>query len=211
MTARLYLISPPALEPAAFAPRLTAALGAGDVGAFQLRMKDSDDADILAAGQVLMPICRARDVAFIVNDRADLAAELGADGAHLGQDDGSIGEARRRLGGDAVIGATCHDSGHLAMLAGEAGADYVAFGAFFPTKTKIPPTIASPDILKWWSEVFTLPCVAIGGITAENCSPLVQAGADFIAVSSYVWAHPDGPAAAVRALNDAIGKAGARP
>ncbi len=174
----------------------------------QLRLKGPDespasDADIRRAVETLLPITAAHDVAFILNDRPDLAAELGCDGVHVGQEDASYEDARRRLGDDAIVGVTCHDSRHLAMEAAEAGADYVAFGAFFPTDTKTPKSRTRPDILAWWSELTEVPCVAIGGITAENCGSLVAAGANFLAVSAGVWAHPDGPDAAVRAFNAA--------
>jgi thiamine-phosphate pyrophosphorylase len=204
MNCRLYLISPPAFSLAEFLPQLEAALDGGDVGAFQLRIKDAEDADVLAAGAAIRPICAAREISLIVNDRPDLAVALDADGVHVGQEDASVEAARRAIGEDRILGVTCHDSRHLAIDAGEAGADYVAFGAFFPTSTKATTTVADPDILQWWSEIFTLPCVAIGGITAENCAPLVQAGADFLAVSAYVWTHPEGPGAGVAALNAAI-------
>lgn len=207
MTCRVYLISPPAFDPAVFAPLLEAALTAGDVGAFQLRMKNADDGAVLSAGRALQPVCATREVSFIVNDRPDLAAELDADGVHVGRHDMSVKAARRLIGDDRILGATCHNSRNLAIEAGESGADYVAFGAFFPTTTKATEYAAEPEIIEWWSEIFTLPCVAIGGITAENCVPLVRAGADFLAVSSYVWTHPDGPGAAVAALNAAIAAA----
>lgn len=203
---RLYLITPPRFEPKAFADTLKTALDAGDVACLQLRLKGENEAPpeadaIRRATEALMPLAQARDVAFLINDRPDLAAELGADGTHIGQTDMAYAEARKLLGPDRIIGVTCHASRHLAMEAGEAGADYVAFGAFYKTDTKEPISRAEPDILTWWSELFELPCVAIGGITPENAAPLVRAGADFLAVSSGVWSHDDGPAAAVRALN----------
>ncbi len=139
-----------------------------------------------------------------MNDRPDLAAELGCDGVHVGQDDTPYDEARRILGDNRIVGVTCHDSRHLAMEAADAGADYVALGAFYPTETKTPKSRARPDLLEWWSGIMEVPCVAIGGITVENAAPLVSAGADFLAVSAGVWAHPDGPAAAVRAFNAVI-------
>lgn len=194
---QLYLISPPDLGDD-FPDRLARALDAGPVAAFQLRMKDADDAAIVAMAEQLMPICAERECAFVLNDRADLAAQLGADGVHLGRSDGSIKEARALLGKDVQIGATCHDSRHFAMEAGEMGADYVAFGAFYETQTKETDHRPEPEILTWWSNMFVLPCVAIGGITAGNAAPLIEAGADFIAVSSAVWNHPDGEAAGVR-------------
>jgi thiamine-phosphate pyrophosphorylase len=207
VTCRLYLISPPAFDPADFAPQLEQALSGGDVAAFQLRMKDTDDEAVLKAGRALKPLCAAHGVTFIVNDRPDLAAALDADGVHVGADDVSVKQARRVMGDDRILGASCYNSRHRAIEAGEAGADYVAFGAFFPTETKAKTVPAEPEILEWWSEIFTLPCVAIGGINAENCAPLVRAGADFLAVSSAVWTHPDGPAAGVAALNAAIAAA----
>ena len=204
-TCRLYLVTPPRLDPDIFAERLAAALDAGDVGAVQLRLKDADDDAVRRAIAVLRPVAQARDVAFLLNDRPDLARETGCDGAHVGQEDMAVREARRILGPDLTLGVSCHGSRELAMDGGEAGADYVAFGAFFPSGTKAEaPVEADPEILAWWSEIMELPCVAIGGITAANCAPLVQAGADFLAVVSAVWDHPEGPAAGVRAMNAAI-------
>lgn len=202
---RLYLITPPSLDDlAAFAHTLAAALDAGDVAALQIRLKDAPDEVVAAAVEVLGVIARSRDVAVILNDRPDLAVKFDCDGVHVGQDDMSCADARRIVGKDRMVGVTCHDSRHLAMEAAEAGADYVAFGAFFPTTTKDAPTTADPEILSIWQETMSVPCVAIGGITADNAAGLVAAGADFIAVSAGVWSHPDGPAAAVKALNAAI-------
>jgi thiamine-phosphate pyrophosphorylase len=201
---RLYLITPPALVPDAFAPLLEEALSGGDVACLQLRLKDVADDDIRQAAEVLMPICHAHDVAFIVNDRPDIAAELGADGVHIGDEDGAYEDARAIVGPDAIVGVSCYDSRQKAMDAGDAEADYVAFGAFFPTTTKVPKSKPELDILEVWSAMTTVPCVAIGGITAENCGPLVAAGADFLAVVNGVWGHPEGPAAAVRAFQQAI-------
>ncbi|MDE1173757.1 MAG: thiamine phosphate synthase [Parvibaculaceae bacterium] len=203
---QLYLITPPRLEPAAFADVLRRALDAGPVACLQLRLKTEDEktADnttIYKAAEVLMPIAQERGVAFLVNDLPEVAAAIGADGVHVGQEDMSYAEARRIVGDDAIVGVTCHNSRHMAMAAGEAGADYVAFGAFYPTTTKEPKTQADIELLKWWAEVFEVPCVAIGGITTQNAAPLIEAGADFLAVSSGVWAHPQGPAAAVTEFN----------
>ncbi len=201
---RLYLITPPRLVLPAFADDLARALDAGDVACVQLRLKDAPDTEIIKAIDVLRPVAQSRDVAFLLNDRPDLAVQHGCDGAHVGQDDTGAVEARRILGDGLTLGVTCHNSRHLAMEAGEAGADYVAFGAFFPTATKDIEHHAAPDILEWWSALMELPCVAIGGITAVNCAPLVRAGADFLAVISAVWNHPNGPAAGVQAMNAAI-------
>jgi thiamine-phosphate pyrophosphorylase len=202
---RLYLITPPRLDDlAAFGHALAQALDAGDVAALQIRLKDVSDDIVGAAVDALSPIAQARGVAVILNDRPDLAARLGCDGVHVGQSDASYAEARKLMGKDKMVGVTCHDSRHLAMEAAEAGADYVAFGAFFPTETKEAPTQADPELLTIWQETMQVPCVAIGGITAENAAGLAKAGADFLAVSAGVWAHPLGPAAAVKALNAAI-------
>ncbi len=198
---RLYLITPPTFEPKRFAESLKQALDAGDVACLQLRMKGAADDAIRAAAALLLPICHARDVAFIVNDRPELAAELGADGVHIGQQDGAYWAARAALGSAKIVGVTCHDSKHLAYEAGEKGADYVAFGAFFPSASKEPTTRAEVALLRDWSETMTVPCVAIGGITAGNCRPLVEAGVDFVAVIGGVWSHARGPAAAVAAFN----------
>jgi thiamine-phosphate pyrophosphorylase len=198
---RLYLITPPRIEDLeAFAKLLEATLKAGDVACLQLRLKDASDDEVRKAIRRLKPIAQAEDVAFILNDRPDLALETDCDGVHVGQEDAPYAEARRILGTKRIVGVTCHDSRHLAMEAGEAGADYVAFGAFYPTTTKEAKSQSNPEILSWWSSIATLPCVAIGGITAENAKPLVDAGADFLAVSAGVWNHPDGPIAAVSAF-----------
>jgi thiamine-phosphate pyrophosphorylase len=198
---RLYLVSPPKLSAANFITPLREALGGGDVASFQLRLKDVDDDTVRRATDLLRPVVQAHGTAFILNDRPDLAAELGCDGVHVGQEDASYAQARAAMGQTAIVGVTCHNSRHLAMEAAEAGADYVAFGAFFPTKTKEPKTAADPELLRWWSELTVVPCVAIGGITVANASQLVEAGADFLAVSAGVWEHPDGPEAAVAAFN----------
>lgn len=200
MKTQLYLITPPRID-AGFAATLAEALDAGAVAALQIRLKDHSREEILRLAPKLVETAQARGVAAILNDDPELAAELGCDGVHIGQQDGTVKAARAVMGKDRTVGVTCHDSRHLAMNAGEAGADYVAFGAFYPTDTKAAPTRAEPEILTWWSELFELPCVAIGGITVDNARPLVEAGADFLAVSGGVWNHPDGPAAAVKAFN----------
>jgi len=200
----LYLISPLDVG-GAFPERLARALDAAPVAAFQYRVKDLGQHEAARLAEPLQEICAARDVAFIVNDSISLAKRLGADGVHLGQEDGDPVEARKVLGRNAQIGVTCHDSRHLAMEAGEAGADYVAFGAFFPTTTKDVKHRAEPDLLTWWQTLFELPCVAIGGITPDNCALLVRAGADFLAVSGAVWGGDE--AAAVRAFDQAIAAA----
>jgi thiamine-phosphate pyrophosphorylase len=201
LSSELYLISP--LDVAGnFPDRLARALDAGPVAAFQFRVKDVDEHEAARLAEPLQRICADREVAFIVNDSISLAKRLGADGVHLGQDDGDVKDARDRLGRNAQIGVTCHDSRHFAMDAGEAGADYVAFGAFYPSSTKDTKHVAGLDLLEWWQGIFELPCVAIGGITPANCAPLIQAGADFLAVSNAVWGGDE--AANVIAFFDAI-------
>jgi len=192
---QLYLISPLDVS-GAFPDRLIRAIEAGPVAAFQFRVKGIDDHAAAALAAPLQAICAAREVAFIVNDSISLAKRLGADGVHLGQGDGDVADARARLGRQAQIGVTCHASRHLAMEAGEAGADYVAFGAFFPSVTKATEHVAEPELLHWWSHLFELPVVAIGGITPANCGPLVAAGADFLAVSQAVWGGDEARAVA---------------
>lgn len=202
---QLYLISPPDVG-GDFPDRLGRALDAGEVAAFQFRVKGLDQHEAARLAAPLQEICAARDCAFIVNDSIALAKRLGADGVHLGQADGSPKEAREALGREAQIGVTCHASKHLAMEAGEAGADYVAFGSFFPSETKASEHRPDPDLLTWWQTLFEIPCVAIGGITPENCGPLVAAGADFLAVSHAVWSGDE--MEAICAFHRAIAAAG---
>lgn len=200
---QLYLISP--LDVGGdFPARLARAIDAGEgtVAAFQFRVKGLDQHEAARLAEPLQAICAEREVAFIVNDSIALAKRLKADGVHLGQGDGDVKEAREELGRVAQIGVTCHASRHLAMEAGEAGADYVAFGAFFSSDTKDTQHRAEPDLLEWWSGLFEIPCVAIGGITPANCGPLVEAGADFLAVSGAVWNGDE--AAAVRAFAEVL-------
>jgi thiamine-phosphate pyrophosphorylase len=201
---RIYLITPPKLDLVPFADKLAAALDAGDTAAVQLRLKDVDDDAWRRAIDALRPVTQSRGVAFLLNDRADLVRDLGCDGVHVGQEDMPAKQARALIGTDATLGVTCKGSRDLAMQAGEDGADYVAFGAFFPSGTKEVTRFIEPEILAWWSDLMELPCCAIGGITAENCAPLVRAGADFLAVVGCIWNHPEGPAAGVRALSDAM-------
>ncbi len=198
---RLYLITPPSLgDLAKFAATLEEVIKAGDVACLQLRLKDVGDAQILEAANALFPMAQEMGVACLINDRPDLAKAAAADGVHVGQQDATIAFARKTVGVDGIVGVTCHDSRHLAMEAAEAGADYVAFGAFFDTATKVPLSRATPDILSWWQEVMEVPCVAIGGINPDNGEELMRAGADFLAVSGGVWNWPAGPAAASAAF-----------
>ncbi len=206
MQCRLYLITPPAIDLDRFPDLLDKTLAAGDVACLQLRLKRPDetpvaDGLILQAAEKLLPIAHKHDVSLLINDRADLALTSGADGVHIGQEDTPYAEARQILGQDSIIGVTCHDSRHLAMVAGEDGADYVAFGAFFPTSTKTPSRQADPELLTWWQETTELPCVAIGGITTDNAASLIKAGADFLAISGGVWGYAHGPEEAVKAFN----------
>lgn len=208
---RLYLITPPQIDDvAAFVDLFRAAIQGGDVASLQIRIKQGNAIDLAKTREVTQAvrrICHAEQIALIINDSPQLARALEADGVHLGLNDMDIAEARDVVGSDMIIGATCKDSRHQAMIAGESGADYVAFGAFYPTQTKADTTVADPDVLTWCQMFLTLPCVAIGGITVDNAAPLVSAGADFLAVSGGVWAHNDGPAAAVAMLNRVIDEA----
>lgn len=199
---QLYLITPPAIaDVEGFAVTLDAALAAGEVAALQIRLKPATAAQVRAAVSTLAPVARRHGVAVLLNDDPVLAKETGCDGVHVGQGDMDLAQARRVMGPDAMIGVTCHDSRHLAMEAAEAGADYVAFGAFFPTSTKAVEHRAELDTLSIWQETMEIPCVAIGGVTVETAASLAEAGADFIAVSAGVWEHPDGAAGAVKAFN----------
>jgi thiamine-phosphate pyrophosphorylase len=204
---QIYLISPPTID-FSFGNRLKSALSAGAVAAFQLRLKGIAADGIARLAEPLRSICAANDVAFIVNDDMHLAKRIGADGVHLGQGDGDPREARALLGPTAQIGMTCHNSRHLAMEAGELGVDYVAFGAFFNSGTKKVEFRADLEILRWWSGLFELPCVAIGGILPQNASELASAGADFIAVSAGVWDSPLGEAGAVQVYLQAVNQKG---
>jgi thiamine-phosphate pyrophosphorylase len=207
-TTRLYLITPPALDPELFAGELEEALAGGDVASLQLRLKEVDDDTVRRAARALQPIAEGHGVAFIMNDRPDLAAELGCDGVHVGEEDMPYAEARRLLGSDRIVGVTCGASRDRAIAAAEAGADYVAFGAFFPSTTKAAKHHADSELLRDWSETTVVPCCAIGGITQQNCGPLVEAGADFLAVIGAVWSHPRGPRAAVGEFNEIFARYG---
>lgn len=204
---RLYLVTPPEVpDIAAFTHSLEEALDGGDVACLQIRLKSRDgvpapDKHILALGRHIVPRAQDRGVAVLINDRPDLAVELGADGVHVGQNDMPYAQARKLVGPSGIIGVTCHNSRHLALEAGDAGADYIAFGAFHPTDTKDASTKAECDLLTWWQEMVEIPCIAIGGVTPENARPLVEAGADFLAVSAGVWKHAKGPGEAVLAFN----------
>ncbi|MCA8892506.1 thiamine phosphate synthase [Hyphomonas sp.] len=203
---RLYLITPPRIEDVdAFAALLETAFSTGDIACLQLRLKQADgsidEAATRAASAAVTEMAQAYGAAVLINDSPQLAVELGADGVHVGWDDVPVKEARAIVGKDMIVGATAKNSRHIAMQAGEAGADYVAFGAFYPTGTKEGTVPASPELLEIWQESMEIPCVAIGGITVENAAPLVTAGADFIAVSAGIWDHPDGAPAAVAAFN----------
>lgn len=207
-TCRLYIISPSSFALETFAKELEAALSGGDVAAFQLRMKDADQKNIIAAAKILLPICRVKNIAFIINDYPEIALQVGADGVHVGNEpelpNNFIPALREKAGENFTVGVSCYDSKHLAMTAADNGADYVSFGAFYPTKTKQATGKPKPEILKWWSEYTNVPCVAIGGINAENCGALVKNGADFIAMVSNIWQHPLGPNAAVSEINKSM-------
>lgn len=202
---QIYLITPPALDPDTFRDGLVAAIESDVVGAVQLRLKQASDDEIRRATEVLLPVVQDRGISFILNDRPDLAHELGCDGVHVGQDDTPYRDAQRIMGTEAVVGVTCKASRHLAITAADQGADYVAFGAFFQSATKADAvTCATTEILQWWSELMVVPCAAIGGISQQNCGPLVAAGVDFLAVISAVWDHPKGPGEAISEFENII-------
>ncbi|GGX64688.1 thiamine-phosphate synthase [Litorimonas cladophorae] len=201
-TCQIYLLTPPAIEDVpAFCEILKTTLAAAPVACLQIRLKDIEDSALVQAGTAITAVCHAAGVEVILNDRPDLVEQTGADGAHIGQEDMDYYSSREVLGGDAILGVTCHNSKELAFAAAKAGADYVAFGAFFETPTKDPKARAELEILTWWHEAVEIPSVAIGGITVDNAKAVIAAGADFIAVCSGVWSHPDGPAAAVSRLS----------
>ena len=198
---QLYLITPPKInDMPTFLRALREALSAAPVACLQIRLKDISGSDVIQAANAIIPVAHEFGTAVVINDDPQIAADTGADGAHIGQSDMDYLSSRKLLGADAIIGVTCHNSRDLAFEAANAGADYVAFGAFFDTPTKDPIARAELELLQWWSQAVEVPCVAIGGITPENCAPLIAAGADFLAVSSSVWNHPAGPGAAVKAF-----------
>jgi len=199
---QLYLITPEVIDLPQFLVQLAEALAGGPVAALQLRRKAADDAQMIAWSEAIRPLCHDAGCSLIINDRADLVMPCKADGVHLGQEDSDVAQARALLGPDLQIGVTCHNSRHLAMVAGEEGADYVAFGAFYPSNTKKTNHKADLNILTWWSSISSLPCVAIGGISPKNADPVIAAGADYLAISTGVFSWPDGPKAAVRDLYD---------
>lgn len=213
---RLYLITPPVVDDIdAFSRDLESALDGGDIASLQIRLKDREgvaapDDHVIELARRIIPSTQERGVAVLINDRPDIARQVQADGVHIGQSDASYDEARRLLGDDAIVGVTCHGSRHLALEAGERGADYVAFGSFYPTDTKVVSATADLDLLSWWQQMIEIPCVAIGGITVDNAAPLADAGADFLAVSSGVWSYPDGPEAAVAAFNSVFERCAAQ-
>ena len=202
--AGLCLLTPPKIELASFTEKLKSVLDTGAVDCLQLRLKDVGDDEIRKAIDAILPLCNGLDIPLVLNDRPDIAKKSGCDGVHVGEDDVSYDEARAIMGEEHIVGVSCYDSRHRAMELGEKGADYVAFGAFYPTQTKEAKTSVTPEILEIWTTFTTVPCVAIGGITAENLAPIVLAGADFVAVTGGVWNHPDGPEVSARAIKAAI-------
>ena len=192
----LYAITPDEPDTSRLLARVETVLAAGATW-LQYRNKVAEAALRETQARRLLPLCRRYGVPLIVNDDWRLAAAIGADGAHLGEDDGQLAAARDALGETAIIGASCYDDLALARQAAASGASYIAFGAFFPSPTKPNARRATPDLLRG-SASLRLPRVAIGGITPGNARPLVDAGADLLAVISGVFDAPD-PAAAVRA------------
>jgi len=200
-TCGLYLITPEAIDDiGAFAAVLDAVLATRAVACVQLRLKGATDDQIAVAAEALLPVCHKYDVPLLINDRADIAAAVDADGVHLGQNDGDVAAARTLLGADKDIGVTCHGSKDLAYVAGDQGANYVAFGAFFPSETKPEAEIAEMELLTTWDEITEIPAVAIGGIDHTNCKALADAGAHFVAVCASIWGAEEGPVAAVQTI-----------
>lgn len=202
----IYLISPPQLILEDFLPELEEALKTGYIDVFQLRLKNIGEASLLTIAKAIVESCHRHGVMCLVNDHPNIALAAGADGVHLGKNDMGYQEARKILGPGKMIGVSCYNSVDDAITAAEAGADYVAFGAFFPTHTKEGTTPADPKILRWWTENSTVPCVAIGGINNENTPQILGEGTDFVAVISYVWQHPKGAKYAIEQLHKALGK-----
>lgn len=203
---KIYLISPEEIDLDSFPHRLHLALKTGLVEVFQLRLKGYSDLEVKEISLILKEICHENNCLFILNDYSKIALEIGANGVHVGSDDGSIAELRKTAPKNFIIGASCYDSRHLAMKAAEEGADYISFGAFFKSQTKDSKGNPSIDIIKWSLELMNVPIVAIGGINDENCNELVNAGTDFISVISYVWAHPKGEVIALENLNKSLSK-----
>ncbi len=199
--AQIYLISPPQIELKDFSLNLDKALKTGLVPVFQLRLKNYSPLEIKNFSQEIKKICDNNNCLFLLNDFYEVALEIGASGVHVGIDDKKISQIRQNSPKNFVIGASCYDSKHLAMEACEQGADYISFGAFFETKTKISRGKPTFEILNWASEILNFPIVAIGGINDKNCGELVKNGADFLAVISYVWQHPQGIEVALKNLH----------
>lgn len=203
-SSQIYLISPAQIDLKNFSKKLELALKTKLVPVFQLRLKNYPNAEIAKIAQELKKICYDNNCLFLLNDSLQIALDIDADGVHLGVEDGSISAARKKSPSNFVIGASCYDSKHLSIEAAEQGANYISFGAFFPSQTKISRGNPSQEILQWSSEMLNLPIVAIGGITDKNCASLAKAGADFLAIISYVWSHPDSEVVALNQIQSAL-------
>ena len=194
---KIYLITPPKIDEKLFFASLENVLSTKIVSCLQIRLKNVEDKNIIEICKIVRPICDNYKIPLIINDRLDLVKKCDADGVHLGQDDGSIKDARKYLGSNFIIGASCYNSKHIAMKAAENGADYVAFGAFFESKTKIPKVQVKTNIIEDWNFISNIPCVAIGGITPTNCKDLIKAGADHLAVIGSIWNSDKSPEKAI--------------
>ena len=183
----LYLITPPQIHDINIENKLKNIFQTGVVKVLQLRLKKSKDQEIIDAGKILKTLCKNHNVTLIINDRPDLAHKIGADGVHIGEEDSSIENARAILGKNAIIGVSCYNSKHQAMIAAEKGADYVAFGAFFKSSTKKTTFRANLELLRWAKKKINMPTVAIGGINSSNYKKVLLNGANYIACSSYIW------------------------
>lgn len=198
-TCQLYLVTPGGLASAlaleAFAADLKAALGAGPVAAVLLRTGGLNGDAARRAAEALGPLAKARDVAFLIEDRPEVAEAANADGVHLTDSRVSVAETRAEIGPEAIVGVACDASRHDAIEAAEAGADYVAFAG---------PEDALGELLAWWQETMTPPCVAFGAGDLETAIRQARAGADFLALDDAIWNHPEGPAAAVAGLAERL-------
>ncbi len=194
---KIYLITPPKIDENFFFTSLENVLSTKIVSCLQIRLKNVEDKNIIEICKIVRPICDNYKIPLIINDRLDLVKKCDADGVHLGQEDGSIKDARKYLGSNFIIGASCYNSKHIAMEAAENGADYVAFGAFFESKTKVPKVKVKKNIIEDWNFISNIPCVAIGGITPTNCKDLIKAGADHLAVIGSIWNSDKSPEKAI--------------
>ncbi len=194
----LYVITPPAIDLSLLEAGVSEiAAAASDLDrplCIQLWLGDDRLDDLRRYAERLLPIARAADIAFLVNGDVALAASIDADGVHLNNPEAeAIAAARQMLADDTIVGVSCGGSRHAGMIAAESGADYVSFGPIYKTETKQRDADpAASDAIEWWAGVMEVPCVAVGGLNAENAWEVAHSGADFLALVSSVWDHPGG-------------------